>query len=91
MISTDLRGFIKKPNDLVVFSTDPSIIIFFLYVIFEFIKVHDSGNTITLYVKILHAPRKMKNHIKITLEKLKNENITDEETYLMIFYGQHSM
>ena len=30
LISTDLRGFIKKPNDLVVFSTDPSIIIFFL-------------------------------------------------------------
>ena len=28
-------------------------------------------------MKILHAPEKMKNHIKITLEKLKNENITN--------------
>ena len=26
LISTDIWGFIQKPNDLVVFSTDPSII-----------------------------------------------------------------
>ena len=90
LIFTDLRGFIQKPNDLVVFSTDPSII-FSLWVNCERIKVNDAGNTIILYVKILHAPKKMKNHIKITLEKLKNENITDEKSYLMIFYGQYSM